>query len=91
MKIIVPSCAVCELERFTEEEDGASEIVILADSRAYRLFTDYFERTVITVYYIAFLGYSKILYMKRLISLYVVCEFGDFYVLRDACVRAIPT
>ena len=83
VKIMVPSCVVHELS-FEEEEDG--EIVNLAESRMDCLRGCLATLSVLVVR-IALLEYSKIHEVKC-----IVCEFGGFQnVLRDACVRAIPT
>ena len=93
MKIMVPSCVVRELYRSKrrrrreeeEEEDGDRDF-----SRfAYGLFTEVLATLSVLVVRIAPLEYSKI---HEKAYKCIVCEFGGFLnVLRDACVRAIPT
>ena len=73
-------------EEEEEEEDG--EIVNLADSRMDCLRGCLATLSVLVVR-IALLEYSKI---HEKAYKCIVCEFGGFQnVLRDACVRAIPT
>ena len=68
------------------------EIVILADNTyitLYGLFTEVLATLSVLVVRIAPLEYSKI---HEKAYKCIVCEFGGFLnVLRDACVRAIPT
>ena len=87
---MVPYYAVCELYRLTEEEEEEydGEIVNLADLRMDCLRGCLATLSVLLVR-IALLEYSKI---HEKPYKFIVCEFGGFQnVIRDACVRAIPT
>ena len=89
---MVPSCVVRELYRLTyeeeEEEEYDGEIVILADSRMDCL-RGYLATLSVLIVRIALQEYSKI---HEKAYKCIVCEFGGFQnVLRDACVRTIPT
>ena len=75
------------LYRLTEEEEEYDgEIVNLADSRVYG---GCLATLSVLLVRIALLEYSKI---HEKPYKFIVCEFGGFQnVIRDACVRAIPT
>ena len=79
---MVPSCSVRELYR------SKKNMVNLADSRMDCLRGCLATLSVLVVR-ISLLEYSKI---HEKAYKFIVCEFGGFQnVLRDACVRAIPT
>ena len=88
MKIMVPSCAVRELYRLTqeeeEEEEEDGEIVNLAD-----LHMDCLWGTLsILVGRIALLEYSK---MHEKAYKFIVCEFGGFQNVLRAYIESLPT
>ena len=75
MKVMVPSCAVRALDRFTEEEKEDGEIVNFTDPHMDCL--------------LGYLATLSVLIEIR--EKFIVCEFGGFEnVLHDACLRAIP-